>query len=240
MRTLYDSTTPAAIPGSAGMVAGYLDPSPWAWSTADWARFPHAVQVQVAVRADTPAGHVLDVERGDATPVQAPGWVQRRRAAGADPSVYCNLSTWPLVIAAFVAARVEQPHYWIAHYDGFASLPTMGGITAVAHQWANQPGGQHYDVSAVVDNWPGVDQKEETMSISPADRAAVALQVEQYKNPADPTDVDVHAHEVDATSALVVVKRVETKIDALTAAVEKLGGGVLAGEASVTVTLSPR
>lgn len=157
MRTMYDAVTAANIPSSAAMVAGYVDKirlEPW--TAADWARFPNAVKVQIVKKATTNAGHVLDVEPGDATPAEAPGWVQLRRVAGADPTVYCNSSTWAAVQAAFTSAGIAQPHYWIARYDGVQQLPTLNGITAVAKQYRGDvaPG---YDVSSVADYWPGVD-----------------------------------------------------------------------------------
>lgn len=153
-RTLYDAVTPANIPASAQMVAGYVD-GRYAWSASDWARFPGAVKVRIAVFASTNDGHVLDVEPGDATPAQAVGWVQRRRAAGVDPTVYCGLSTtgysWANVRAAFQAAGVAEPHYWVAAYPGNGPNLYAG---SVAHQYAN-PG--PYDLSVVADYWPGVD-----------------------------------------------------------------------------------
>lgn len=156
MRTMYDSTAAGDIPTSAAMVAGYLAPSPWAWTSADWARFPNAVKVRIAVRAATNDGHVLDVEAGDATPAQAPGWVQMRRAAGADPTVYCSASAWPTVKAAFAAAGVTEPHYWVAAYPGGGRTIPAG---AVAHQYADSTtSGGHFDLSVVADYWPGVDQ----------------------------------------------------------------------------------
>ncbi|HEX3790410.1 MAG TPA: hypothetical protein VHW44_21270 [Pseudonocardiaceae bacterium] len=155
MRIMYDAVTAANIPASAAMVAGYVDtiriPD---WTAADWARFPNAVKVRIAKKASTNDGHVLDVETGDVTAAQAPGWVNLRRGAGMDPSVYCNASTWPSVQAAFNSARVAQPHYWIAKYDGVQTLPVQSGITAVAKQFAEGTG---YDTSIVADYWPGVD-----------------------------------------------------------------------------------
>jgi hypothetical protein len=106
--------------------------------------------VGIATQAAYNVGQVLDVERYDATPDQAPGWVQRRRAAAVDPSVYCNASTWPSVRQAFADAQVAEPHYWIAKYDGNASIPT----DAVAKQHTNTAG---WDESSVADYWPGVD-----------------------------------------------------------------------------------
>src|SRR5207302_962487 len=152
-RTLYDSITATDIPASAQVVAGYVNGT-YRWSDADWARFPNAIKVRIATRANVNDGHVLDVETGAATPGQAPGWVQMRRAAGIDPTVYCNASTQVAVQAAFDAAGVPQPHYWIAHYDNVPSLPPG----AVAKQYIDPPSaGGHYDLSTVADYWPGVD-----------------------------------------------------------------------------------
>lgn len=166
-RTMYDSVTPSAIPTSAVMVAGYLPPSRYAWSAADWARFPRAVKVRIAIFARVNDGHVLDVEPGDATPAQAPGWVTMRRRAGVDPSIYCNASTWPTVRAEFRRRGIREPHYWIAKYDGVARLPAG----AVAKQYANPPlhGRGHFDLSIVANHWPGVD-KEDDMQPSDAVR----------------------------------------------------------------------
>jgi len=156
MRTMYDAVTAdnilAANPRPQ-MVAGYVDKIKLEpWSGGDWALFPDAVKVQIVKKATTNAGHVLDVEPGDATPSEAPGWVKMRRAAGADPTVYCNASTWPTVRAAFQAAGVAEPHWWIAHYDGDPTIPA--GAVAKQYRGDVAPG---YDVSSVVDYWPGVD-----------------------------------------------------------------------------------
>lgn len=161
MRTMYDSVTASAIPRTAEMVAGYLPPSRYAWSPGDWALFPRAAKVRIAIFASVNDGHVLDVEPGDATPSQAPDWVQMRRRAGlAHPTVYCNLSTWDQVRSEFQRQGVREPHYWIARYDGVAAM--IPG--AVAKQYANPPvhGRGHFDLSVVADFWPGVDGDKET------------------------------------------------------------------------------
>lgn len=153
MRKMFDSITAADIPADAQMVAGYVNGT-FQWSPGDWARFPNAVKVRIATQAYVNDGHVLDIEQGDATPGQAPGWVAMRRAAGVDPTAYCNASTWPLVRAAFQNQGIPEPHYWIAQYDNVASVPAG----AVAKQYIDPPtSGGHYDLSAVLDYWPGVD-----------------------------------------------------------------------------------
>ena len=149
---MYDSVTAKNIPTNAQMVAGYVD-GLYKWTTADWARFPHAVKVRIAVFAHTNDGHVLDVEDGNATPAQAPAWVMMRRVKGVDPTVYCSFSLWSKVRQAFITAKVREPHYWIAAYPGNGAKLYLG---SVAHQYAN-PG--PVDISVVADYWPGVDPK---------------------------------------------------------------------------------
>ena len=163
MRTMYDAVTPANIPVKAQMVAGYVD-GRYAWKAADWARFPHAVKVRIAVFSSTADGHVLDVEPGCSTPASAPGWVLRRRKAGVDPTVYCNTATWPVVRAAFKAAGVREPHWWIAAYPGNGPRLYPG---SVAHQYAN-PG--PVDISVVADYWPGVDPRPPTKPTKPLEK----------------------------------------------------------------------
>lgn len=152
-RTMFDATHALVpnIPPTAQLVAGYLAPSPFAWTATDWARFPNAVHVRIAVRASTNDGQVLDVERGDVTPAQAPGWVVMRRAAGCDPTVYCSSSTWAAVQREFATQGVAQPRYWVASYPGGGPVIPSG---AVAHQYEST---SKYDRSAVADFWPGVD-----------------------------------------------------------------------------------
>ena len=156
MRRMFDAVNPGNIPVTAQMVAGYVD-GLYAWSLADWARFPHAVKVRAAVSPFTNDGHVLDVEAGDASPDQAPGWAQMRRAAGVHPTIYTgygyNGQTWALVINAFHNAGIAEPEWWIAAMPG--NGPNLYPGT-VAHQYA---GGitAPYDTSAVADYWPGVD-----------------------------------------------------------------------------------
>lgn len=147
---MYDAVTAAHIPAVATMVGGYID-GRYKWSPQDWARFPHSTHVRIAVFASTDDGHVLDVEYQDATPQQAPGWVTRRRAAGADPSIYCDAADWPAVRAAFARAKVREPHYWIAAHPGAGPVVPPG---AVAHQYADTG---LFDLSVVNDYWPGVD-----------------------------------------------------------------------------------
>jgi hypothetical protein len=152
-RTMYDGVDATKLPVSAKLVGGYVD-GLYKWSASDWARFPHSVKVRIAVFRETNDGHVLDVEPGNATPAQSVGWVLMRRAAGIDPTVYMNSSTWPAVRDAFRARGVAQPHYWVADYDGVTTIPAG----AIGKQYYNN-NALGYDLSVVADYWPGVDPK---------------------------------------------------------------------------------
>lgn len=153
MRTLYDAVASKStnIPADAQMVAGYVV-GPYAWTAADWARFPNAVQVTITTTAAEDAD-VLDVETGAANPDSAPPWCSIQRKHGGTPSVYCNLSTWPAAKAAFAAAGVTEPNWWIAAYDNVAEIPDG----AVAKQYTDNAPSNPYDTSIVADYWPGVD-----------------------------------------------------------------------------------
>lgn len=173
---MYDSVDAGAIPPSAVLVGGYVD-GRYAWSKTDWLRFPAAVQVRIAVFPSTDDGNCADVEASDMTPQSVVGWVQRRRAAGVDPSVYCSANSWDAVRTAFAAAVEAEPHYWIADWNGLQTVPAG----AVAHQYASQPG---YDLSAVADYWPGVDpMTTPTPTPTPTDPlfgVAVRAIIDQY------------------------------------------------------------
>lgn len=173
-RIMYDAVTASNIPTSAKMVAGYIDKIKLEpWSAADWARFPNAVKVRIVKKASTNDGHVLDVEPGDATPAQAPGWARMRRQSGFKwPTIYCNLSTWPMVIQAFKDQGEPMPLWWIARYNGVQDFPTLQGQTAIAKQYLGDqaPG---IDLSWVQDYWPGVDGDTD-MAIAAEDLNAIA------------------------------------------------------------------
>lgn len=206
MRRMYDSVTWSAIPTNAQLVAGYINGT-FKWPAQAWARFPNAVKVRIATRASVDDGHVLDVEPGDATPAEAPGWVVMRRKAGVDPSVYCGASAWEDVIRAFHVAGVAQPHYWVAHYDGkqqlpVISVPGIGTFTAVAKQYADpaRGSGGNWDSSIAADHWPGVDKEEVDVPLSDTDIANVW----DFKNP-ELDKVDMRQRLVDAANGVAAV-----------------------------------
>lgn len=219
IRTMYDAVTPSNIPQDAEMVAGYVD-GRYAWDDSDYAMFPNAFHVHIAVFADTNDGEVLDVEPGDATPVEAPAWVTLRRAAGIDPVVYCNLSTWPNVKAEFDNQGVDQPHYWIAHYNGDPEIPEG----AIAKQYIGDQNG--VDISSV-NYWPGLDndtpstEEDFLMALAPWQQERMFERILSMSEGKAGENFDgaQNTHEKEA------IKELSDKLDALTAKVDSLQSG---------------
>lgn len=152
-RIFFDSIRANRIPKNPTGVMGYDDGPISKWAPTDWEIFPSStVKVHIAVFPTTNSGTVLDVERYDATPEQAPDWVLMRRRAGVDPTVYMNTSTWPLVRAAFQNRKIQEPHYWVAQYDNVQQIPQG----AIGKQYYNNDS-LGYDMSVILPFWPGVD-----------------------------------------------------------------------------------
>ncbi len=156
-RIMRDSTTAADIPRHGlDLAAGYAN-GRFAWSDADWARFPGIPHVHIDVNGSDPQGAgVLDVETGDATPAQAVTWAKARHAANPDgypPVIYCNRATLTPLFNAMAAAGlhiVKDFRLWVATLDGTKTLADMTGVTAVQYAGEAQTGG-HYDESIVCD-----------------------------------------------------------------------------------------
>lgn len=146
---MYDSVDMTKIPAGARLVAAYVNGS-YANVHQAHGLFPDATIVEISVTAHEDSGDVLDVERYDAGPEEAPAWVALRRRAGViAPAVYCSLDTWPECIAAFRQQQIADPLWWIAHYDDRGDL----SVGMFAKQYQNTP---HYDLSIVAGPWPGL------------------------------------------------------------------------------------
>lgn len=150
MRTMFDSISVTALPAGADLYAGYDDGN-WPDAAGIAAFHPGKTVVRITVNPADEIGDVLDVETGDATPTDAPRWVHNRRDLGADPSVYCTMSSWLACKNAFAVYGIAEPHWWVAHWTTSLAAPPTG---AVALQWGH---GSGYDKSSVVDYWPGID-----------------------------------------------------------------------------------
>jgi hypothetical protein len=174
-----DSTRAGLIPPSTPVVAGYAD-GLYAWSAADWALFPNAVKLSIAVHPEH-AGDILDVERGDATPEDIPGWADRfSRPPRRAPTVYCSRSAW---LECQKAAGLRRIDWWISTLDGTTSV-----VGAVAVQFADFGG---FDESVILEpSWVGMgaDQNGGDLVLyllpgpaaNPADQLARRIKVHEW------------------------------------------------------------
>lgn len=149
---MYDAVTPSRIPHPhlVRAVLVYVD-GKYAWTDADKALFPGAVKVYCAVLPDTNDGSVCDVETGALRPEDAVSWVKMRRTSltnrlGHPATVYCSASSWISLRQAFVNAKVTEPEYLIAQWDGHPCIPPG----AVGKQYLSTPG---YDLAVVEEDW---------------------------------------------------------------------------------------
>jgi hypothetical protein len=157
-RTMYDSTTAGDCPSDGDLYAGYVD-GVFA-DFGDMVRLhPGKRYVRISVSAFGGPADMLDVENEDATPEQAPGWVNRMRASDVLlPAIYCNRGNEDEVAAALEGAHIPTTAVVlvVATLDGTETGPvTVRGYRVVACQNRGpaQTGG-HYDASVVyADDW---------------------------------------------------------------------------------------
>jgi hypothetical protein len=141
--TMYDAIDVDAIPAGAAAVAGYVG-GQWPTYEALLKRFPKAHHVSIAINPLEDA-HVLDIERGDANPADAPPWVHRQHVRGLKrPGLYCSLSGMQGVVDMLEEHGVKRENVllWCAHYTGHAHIcgPACGdGLKVVvdATQYAD-------------------------------------------------------------------------------------------------------
>lgn len=150
---LYDSTDASIIPPNP-LLAGYINgryPSYYQMVLNN----PTSTVLSITVKAHNTDGayvvaDILDIESGDATPSEAPGWTQAMRALSR-PIIwnYCSrLGTWPDTKAAYLSNGIPTPDFWIADYTGQPHL--VPG--SVATQWTDHLG--QYDISLTNGSWP--------------------------------------------------------------------------------------
>ena len=157
LQLMYDSVSPAMIPQDAANVAGYGS-GRYRWALDEWRRFGKSSKFCIMTNASAMdyAGvafdcFVLDVERYDATPEQAPDWVVAQRKIGRNGRimVYCGESNWQQVQDCFAKANVPHPYYWVAWYNNAPTLLDVHG--AVAKQFIGNFGG--VDLSIIDREW---------------------------------------------------------------------------------------
>lgn len=155
MTTMYDSTNPEDIPADAEAVAGYVNGAESAWPAGAWDRFTEAtIKRHISVTASN-EGDTLDVENGDATIAQAPGWIKTRTDAGVPEEtlwLYVDRTNYQDLRAA---VGPFTGGFWVADWSGVEH--DVEG--AVATQYANPTtSGGHYDLSHLAEAAPAPDQ----------------------------------------------------------------------------------
>lgn len=165
---MYDSTTVSALPAGSKVYAGYT--SGW-WPTAVplAQRFPSAKVITIAVNASHYA-QCLDVEPGDATPAQVPGWITADKQHGfTKPCVYSSLSEWAQIRPLLSASTLASIFKWDADWTYSARLDA--GFDAT--QWTDHWNGRNVDASVVTDAFAG-------LVVSPDVTKANVMHYERY------------------------------------------------------------
>lgn len=158
-RVMFDDTSVELIPRAAKAVAGYVNGIYTTWP-AILRLFPHAHHVSIAVNSSAIAD-CLDVEPGDATNADAPGWYHRFKEHAKKnhqlhrkPIFYTSASNADALVAALAEHRIKRGHYklWTAHYgDGkHVCGPHTCGLTrheADATQWTSSSHSRSLDES---------------------------------------------------------------------------------------------
>ena len=209
MWVMYDSVTTGQIPQSAPAVAGYVGGN-WPTYSGLEQRWPHAKHLSIAVNAGEDA-ECLDVENGDATPADCPGWYHRQIARGVvKPVFYCSAGVAASVIDTLIVAGIPRDRYrlWTAHYTFVAHLcgPKCGVPTdADATQWTDRAAGRNLDESLCTDGFfspaapaagkPTIDVLE------PLERLLADRLLVDRRHPY------MHRQALARTHALLVVKR---------------------------------
>lgn len=158
---MYDSIAVDQIPMGPPAVAGYVGGT-WANYGELVTRFPNAHHLSIAVNAGEDAD-CLDVETGDATPGDVPGWYDRQRAKGVErPCIYASASTMdsgivPLVRAGHIARPLVR--LWSAHYAGLhICAPSTCGAVSIdtdGTQWTSAAFARDLDESALLADFFG-------------------------------------------------------------------------------------
>lgn len=173
-RLMADSTTPDVMPSWVSVKAFYVD-GDYAASTAQIDAWK-GPKVLINVTGD-PAhgGDCLDVESGDATPADIPGWYDARHADGARYlTAYSNRSQFTACTAAIGDRDCWR---WLATLDGTLAHTFDGHPLAACQNLGAAMSGANFDLSVVfADDWhpePGI-----RVAVAEKNRlASIALEV---------------------------------------------------------------
>jgi len=192
---MFDSVDVTQIPLGAEAVAGYTTGLYPTWSSLA-AKFPHAYRLSIAVNSGENAD-CLDIEAGDATVGDAPGWYARQRARGvARPCLYASVSTMGSLLGVLRLAGIPRSsvRLWSAHYgDGqHVCGPGSCRMTSTAvdgSQWTDMALGRSLDESLLVDGFFGSGPSPSPSWQEAMMNALPVLQQGDHDEPGQPLDV---------------------------------------------------
>jgi hypothetical protein len=124
-QVMYDCThanIPRLLDRTPFAIGGYVTPgSAYAWTPADWRKFPHSYHVRINESHDHTVGNCVAVEFDAASVADIVPWATHQMAHIVDPLlIYCNRSN----LDACLAERAKLPHWegrvfmWVATLDG--------------------------------------------------------------------------------------------------------------------------
>jgi len=154
---MFDAISVDQIPKDAQAVAGYTSGN-WPTFPEVQRKFPRAHKLSIAISASHDAD-CLDIERGDASPSDAPGWVKRQMPRVKRPVVYASRSDMPAVLRSLASGGLgrSRVRVWSAHYTykpHICGPHTCGAsFQADATQWTDKARGRNLDESLCTPNF---------------------------------------------------------------------------------------
>lgn len=166
--TMYDSIDVSQIPVNAKAVAGYVD-GRFQTYTKLVSKFPNAKKVAITVIGQNDmfgAEHpCIDVENGDASPVQGSAWIQEQINKGNHPIIYASTSTMVKILELSKLVPRHEFTVWTAHYGAgehvcdaqcFTKFGGTSAMYADGTQWTDSALGRNLDQSKLnPDFFPG-------------------------------------------------------------------------------------
>ena len=155
MLVMGDAVDPTALPPGLDAYAGYDDGN-WPDYLAIKGKHPFVPVLEITVYYAN-KGVCLDIENGDADPIQGAPYVQARTQAGIwRPVLYGSRDILPAIVGACSNARLDRSRYrvWSAHYGWGPHICGPGtcgsSVQADGTQWIDHGG---WDESLLLDSF---------------------------------------------------------------------------------------
>jgi hypothetical protein len=170
---MYDSIDLSQFPSNPEAVAGYVG-GYWPTYNDLVKKFPNAKHLSIAVTAAQRA-RCLDIEPGNATPSQGPGWFRNYadKSQGL-PVIYAGASAINQVTSAMTNGGIARSQYllWSAHYTYKEHICSPGGCgypSVDGTQWTDKAHGRNLDQSLCSDAFFGKGAPAKPADAAPED-----------------------------------------------------------------------